>query len=116
MASDWRAASPIAPAAQPAEARWISVGERMPGPGVNVLFGYRNSLGKWRTVRGHHSPLHTVDAAMWEDGSDDTEDGSFEPEGWWEEPVESETLNFVSDDVTHWMPLPAAPAQEGEKK
>lgn len=89
---------------------WTPVSEQSPGPGVTVLFGYRNSYGKWRTLRGHYSPLHTVDASAWEDGSDDTEDGSFEPEGWWEEPVESETLNFVSDEVTHWMPLPAPPA------
>jgi hypothetical protein len=95
---------------------WINVADQMPGPGVTVLFGYRNGYGKWRTLRGHYSPLHTIEANDWDYGTpDETENGSFEPEGWWEVPVESETQNYVTDEVTHWMPLPAAPQPPKEK-
>lgn len=88
---------------------WISVDEKMPAPGKVVLAGFTNVLGNWRTARAHHAPLHTVDASTWEDGSDDTDEGSFEPEGWWEDPAVGETMEFIDDDVTHWMPLPAGP-------
>lgn len=37
---------------------------------------------------------------------DETEDGVFEPEGWWEDPVEIEHIEFIADTVTHWQPLP----------
>jgi hypothetical protein len=100
-----------APAAQGVPA-WINVADQMPGPGVTVLFGYRNSYCKWRTLRGHYSPLHTIEANDWDHGMpDETEDGSFEPEGWWEVPVESETQNYVTDEVTHWMSMPESPKE-----
>lgn len=91
---------------------WVSVEKELPGPGVKVIFGYRNQYHRWRTLLGHYAPLHTLEASHWEYGADDTEDGSFEPEGWWEEPVESEMLNFVGDTVSHWMPLPPPPGAE----
>ena len=93
---------------------WISVDERLPGPGVAVLAFFRNKYGHGRTVRAHHAPKHAIEASHWEDAeTDDTEDGSFEPEGWYEDPAVDETLAFISEEgdgkVTHWQPLPAAP-------
>ena len=89
---------------------WVSVKERMPSAGVKVLVFYRNGYGRGRRTCAHYSPLHTVDASMWDEGiPDETEDGAFEPEGWWEEPVEIERVEFIADEVTHWMPLPEPP-------
>ena len=106
--------------AQPAPAPvvpdgWVSVVDRLPKPGRAVLASMLTPRMLRRTIRAHHSPPHTVDASNWEDETavDATEDGNaWEPEGWYEDPVIGEMLEFigVSDgDVTHWMPLPAAP-------
>ncbi len=82
----------------------------MPAAGCKVLVFYRNSYGRARRTCAHYSPLHTVDASAWDEGEpDETEDGTFEPEGWWEEPVEMERVEFITDEVTHWMPLPEPP-------
>ena len=95
---------------QAREPQWIPVGERMPTGGVKVLVIYRNNYGNLRRTCAHYSPKHTVDASTWDEGEpDETEDGTFEPEGWWEEPVEIERVEFIADEVTHWMPLPAPP-------
>ena len=100
--------------------KWISVEERMPGPGVLVLAGFRNKHGKWRTVRAHYSPKHTIEACHWDEDcpTDDTEDGSFEPEGWYEDPAVGETMAFISEEsdgkVSYWMPLSALPVLDGE--
>ena len=89
---------------------WVPAAERLPAAGCKVLVCYRNSYGRLRRTCAHYSPLHTVDASTWDDGvPDETEDGAFEPEGWWEEPVEIERVEFIADEVTHWMPLPAPP-------
>ena len=98
---------------------WVSVVDRLPKPGQAVLASMLTPRMLRRTIRAHHSPLHTVDASNWEDEEavDATEDGNaWEPEGWYEDPVIGEMLEFVgvSDgDVTHWMPLPAAPGSAG---
>lgn len=89
---------------------WVPVSERMPKPGVKVLVLYANNYGRARRTCAHYSPKHTIDASTWDEGEpDETEDGTFEPEGWWEEPVEIERVQFIADEVTHWMPLPAFP-------
>jgi hypothetical protein len=92
---------------------WIKVSERMPGPGVKVIVAYKNSYGLWRRTMAHWAPKHTIDAAHWDEGEpDETEDGCFEPEGWWEDPVEIGRMEFILDDVTHWMRLPDAPKDD----
>ncbi|MDQ0571523.1 hypothetical protein QFZ42_003357 [Variovorax paradoxus] len=97
---------------------WISVDERLPGPGVAVLAFFRNTHGKGRVVRAHHAPKHTIEAGHWDEDveTDNTEDGSFEPEGWYEDPAVGETLSFISPQsdgvVTHWQPMPPAPAAQ----
>lgn len=90
---------------------WIPVTDRLPEPGRKVLVAYLNELQRTRVTTAHHAPKHTLDASHWEDGeTEDTEDGSsWEPEGWWEEGVELETLQFIHCEVTHWMPMPAHP-------
>jgi hypothetical protein len=96
---------------------WISVDERLPGPGVIVLAFFRNSYGKGRVVRAHHAPKHTIEAGHWDEDAetDNTDDGSFEPEGWYEDPAVGETLSFISPEsdgaVSHWRPMPAAPQE-----
>ena len=98
------------PAVQGEPVVWIACADRMPTAGVKVMVCYRNSYGHLRRTCAHYAPLHTVDASTWDEGEpDETEDGTFEPEGWWEEPVEIERVQFIADEVTHWMPLPAAP-------
>jgi len=111
MWSAWQAAAAKASQRHALESapRWISVDERLPVAGLKVLVCYRNSLGLVRRTCAHHAPLHTIDASHWEDGTDDTEDGCFEPEGWWEDPVEVESMEFIHDTVTHWCRLPPAP-------
>ena len=103
-----RVAQVASPVAQ--QPTWVSVADRMPTAGVKVLVCYRNSYGNLRRTCAHYSPLHMVDASTWDGGEpDETEDGTFEPEGWWEEPVELERVEFIADEVTHWMPLPEPP-------
>jgi hypothetical protein len=98
-------------------AAWISVADRMPTAGVKVLVFYRNIYGRTRRTCAHYSPEHTVDASIWDEGEpDETEDGTFEPEGWWEEPVEINCVGFIADEITHWMPLPAAPIIAAQEK
>jgi hypothetical protein len=79
---------------------WISVDERLPDAGVAVLAFFRNRYGHARTVRAHYAPKHTIEAGHWDDltETDETEDGSFEPEGWYEDPAVGESLAFIGDD------------------
>lgn len=101
--------------------KWIAVTpETMPKPGKVVLASLVNPLGNRRTLRAHYSPKHTVDASHWENDeyTETTETGCYEPEGWWEDPVVGETLEFIgaSDGkVTHWQALPAPPPAEQPK-
>ena len=83
------AAAPAAPAAEPVG--WISVDDRMPKPDSGEVLVYLSGgmfgLDEWHT---HHedpiglSTTHTLDMGqMWR--------------------------TFDYEDITHWMPLPAAP-------
>ena len=90
---------------------WISVTAALPESGVKVMVHFRNELGKSRRTTAHYAVKHTIDASHWEEGgADETEDGAYEPEGWWEESVEGEELHSLNHhEVTHWMPLPEYP-------
>ncbi|CAB3689632.1 hypothetical protein LMG3458_02062 [Achromobacter deleyi] len=80
---------------------WLPI-ESAPKTGRTLLLGYRNSLGKWRTVRGQWMSFDYI-ANHWED-PDDVE------EGWFETAVEAEEIpNCWRITPTHWMPLPAEP-------
>jgi hypothetical protein len=93
------AASPSAPAAQPAP-QWISVDERMPEPGTEVIV--------WSPGNAQHGAFVFIDT--WREQRECPVDFSTVSVpiglGW-------DSSDF--DEITHWMPLPAAPSPEGEK-
>jgi hypothetical protein len=106
----------LAPSAAPADG-WVLADQQLPPPGRVVLASLLLSNGRRVTIRAHHAPKHTIDASHWEDDeTDDTEAGSYEPEGWWEDPFIGEQLGFVGSEgeVTHWQALPAAPGATPE--
>ena len=69
--------------------------------GKKLILGYRNQLGKWRTVLGHYWLADTLE-------SDDTESG-FADEGWYEATEAYEELMPLDCDPTDWQPLPEPP-------
>jgi len=72
--------------------------------GRQVLAGYRNELGNWRTIKACYYLPGTLDA---DESCDDVDEDGYAPEGWYEE---SETHDYIlpCQQPTHWMPLPAA--------
>lgn len=84
---------------------WISVEERLPencdkdpGWSVTVLF---------MTAQGHiHSGYRNIGRSQ-----KSFYDGDWTPPYWFDE---SEVLCFEENEVTHWMPLPEPPGEEGE--
>ena len=107
---------------------WIPVSERLPESERTVLAFYLNSHGKGRRVRAEYIAAKTKSA---DDGWDSDEpadydeqaDEYFWPAGWYEVMDNWDDLTHMvihEGEVTHWMPLPAAPAiaaarQEGGK-
>lgn len=103
---------------------WIHVSERLPESERTVLAFYLNSHGKGRRVRAEYIAAKTKSA---DDGWDSDEpadydehaDEYFWPAGWYEVMDNWDDLTHMvihEGEVTHWMPLPAAPArQEGGK-
>jgi hypothetical protein len=91
---------------------WIPVEQEMPPSGLKVLFCYKNDYGNWRRTCGYFAKKHTIEAIGWDEGVEpDTDDDGvdFEPEGWYEIPVESEYIFPIINKVTHWMYLPLFP-------
>lgn len=94
--------------------KWISCGET-PAPERRPVWVYfLNSLGNGRTTRARWVPRWSEPY----EGDEDPEFCSCEQDakgdwfvctGWWEDPVEGEGSYRISDEVTHWMPLPEAP-------
>lgn len=78
--------------------QWWPV-ETAPQDGRELLLGYRNSHGHWRTLRGRWVNQDQIDNE-WEGGDEYTA-------GWYEDPVEGERC--YPTEPTHWMPLPPAP-------
>lgn len=103
---------------------WIPVSERLPESERTVLAFYLNSHGKGRRVRAEYIAAKTKSA---DDGWDSDEpadydeqaDEYFWPAGWYEVMDNWDCLTHMAiheGEVTHWMPLPAAPGrQEGGK-
>ena len=98
---------------------WIPVSERLPDSGKPVLANYLNSHGKSRTIRAHYLLAFTEEVIEDTDECDceysELEDTYYLKEGWYElidnwGDYSSVTVN--EGEITHWQPLPAAPAQE----
>jgi hypothetical protein len=108
------------PAAQRQPHEWIAVDECMPEPGAYVLAVFRYTTGKQRVIRAMHAPQKTLSEDDYgefvTEGADydETTDTTYWPEGWYECNENEETHWQVHEEVTHWMPLPAAPSV-GEK-
>jgi hypothetical protein len=108
------------PAAQRQPHEWIAVDECMPEPGAYVLAVFRYTTGKQRVIRAMHAHQKTLSEDDYgefvTEGADYDEatDTTYWPEGWYECNENEETHWQVHEEVTHWMPLPAAPSV-GEK-
>jgi hypothetical protein len=99
---------------------WVSVSERLPPHTGCVLAHYLNKLGKHRTVRAFYAPRFTVEDTS-DEGMDDAEvkdddSTSYIAEGWYEECDQAEYYYRISETVTHWQHLPAAPRTDGETR
>ena len=98
---------------------WISVEDRLPEVGRNVLAYYINVLGKYRIVKGYYAAKYTIESVNDEWSSDEVNDEYCEErdqyylqEGWYEALDNWEEFSSIvisNGDVTHWMPLPAPP-------
>lgn len=96
---------------------WISVEDELPKVGKPVLVNFTLSTGVTRTTRAIWVKKFTCtedeygefnNGAEYEEASDDY----YWPEGWYEYPTQFEESMMISEEVTHWMPLPAAPMRK----
>ena len=108
----------------PERSQWVSVNDQMPESRRTVLAYYTNRLGNGRRIRAQYIKAWTVPAD--DDADPDTEcveyseqdDTYYLLEGWyecidnWDEYM---SIAVNEGPVTHWMPLPAAPACNGEQ-
>jgi hypothetical protein len=98
---------------------WVSVKDRLPPAQQKVIAFYRNSLGKKRTVMAEYVPPFSVRCCDFYDFDVDYEADFLEgdDEGYvkesWHELIDNwpdySGCQIVHGEVTHWMPLPAAP-------
>lgn len=98
-----------------APVKWIPVTERLPASGVEVLACYR-SLGGWHIIRAHWAAANTVESGSESDIGeyDEATDQYYDPQGWYERIDYWDAYNRVAvdeGDVSHWMALPAPPAE-----
>jgi hypothetical protein len=99
--------------------KWISVNDRLPDKGAEVLAFYKNSNGKKRRIRAVYirkfEEEEDYESEMDCDYNEEL-DCYYLPEGWYEciDNWSEYTSIYVHEgEVTHWMPLPAPP--EGEE-
>ena len=102
--------------------QWQHVGNDLndlPKSGVTVLACYTNSFGKIRRIRAKWVAAKSSESHSDSDWGeyDEASDTYYDPEGWYEQidnAVDYSAM-FVSDTVTHWMPLPSPPAIQAKE-
>lgn len=93
--------------------RWISVKERLPEGDKLVIVKLENLK---IPIRAFHAEPKGSEGSCEDEISiyDEEADCYWLPEGWYECNQYEEVNWLVHDNVTHWQPLPAPPAIEGE--
>jgi transcription elongation factor Elf1 len=93
---------------------WVKVAERLPKAGKKVICYFKNSHDKDRRIMAFHAPALTIedDNELEAAEYDEEKDQYFLCEGWYEMNEFDETNWMVSNEITHWMDLPAVPAPE----
>lgn len=95
---------------------WRRVEDGTPQAGIKVLAYGVNEYGKDRRLRAYYAPRYTIEQSP-DDEYESSEyheesDTYFLQEGWYE-CNEHEEVNWrVAFEITHWMPLPAAPGKD----
>ena len=94
-------------AQQVAVLAWAATADKMPEP-LNKVLAFN---GKKQPIRAMWVPAKTLEDSG--DGDfgeyDEATDQTYWPEGWYETNAYEEAHWLVDGQVTHWMPLPAAP-------
>lgn len=81
---------------------WLPIDEKAPRDGCTVLLGFRNELGRWRTVRGQWFAEGELDE--WNDGDSES------PAGWYEvAETPDDPPNCWQISPTNWQHLPPPP-------
>ena len=94
---------------------WISVEDRLPESKTEILVGFFNEFGKWRTLKAIRLEKHQMEADYFNGDTDVDENGNeYWPEGWYEWNEHEET-HWKIPIVTHWMPLPTPPTNPTEE-
>ena len=102
--------------------RWVPVGERLPTAQRRVMAFYKTDTGKARYELACYIPPKSVLSEDFLDSDycdgvkeyDEENDCYWVVEGWWESSWEADTNWKISENVTHWRPLPQPPAREVE--
>lgn len=98
------------------EPQWVPVAERLPPSGQTVLACYMNRAGRMRRIRAEWIAAKSVESNSEHSDIgvyDEATDTFYDPEGWYER-IDNwgdySAVGVCEGDVTHWMPLPDAPA------
>jgi hypothetical protein len=99
---------------QPPAVPWISVERTLPLPGHPVLVCVAGSPGRTprRILRAIHAAARTLQVS--DDAENDNVDVDADgtawcPPGWYEQNDYEDTNWWITDPVSHWMPLPPFP-------